>query len=166
MTENRSSLKFAANKIETLEAKFFKDLDAKRVRITYGPYNVPGIDDMTTHGMKTFVDMDALMPCQDCLLTGTVPNLVFEDGSTGNADTGMWLHHIGLGNWNRADVVCSSWPERFLSNGNERSNVDLTLGGCVVTPFDGLRNLTAVVGRGRWATTSAQTTELCSPRKS
>jgi hypothetical protein len=103
---------------------------------------VPGADDRTTHGMKSFNNNNALMPCHDCLVTGTVPNLVFDDGSTANANTGMFLHHIGLGNRNRADVVCTSWPERFLSNGNERSTVDLTLGGCVVIPFQGLRNLT------------------------
>jgi len=90
---------------------------------------VPGIDDEETQGMKSFLDYNALMPCKECLVTGYVPDLQYADGKTANANTGMWLHHIGLMNLNRTDAACTEWPDRFIANGNERSPVDMTLGG-------------------------------------
>jgi len=89
----------------------------------------PGIDDPATHGMKTFPEPNAAMPCHDCLITGYLPNLIFEDGTTANANKGMWLHHIGLSNLNRSDAACEDFPERIVATGNEREAVDLTLAG-------------------------------------
>jgi hypothetical protein len=73
--------------------------------------------------MKTFTDPNALMLCHDCLITGYVPNLVFKDGTTANANTGMWMHYIGLSNLNRTDAACEDFPERIIATGNEREAV-------------------------------------------
>jgi len=119
-----------ASNIETLEPLNFKDLGAKRVRITYGPYLIPGSEDEATHGMTSNHEMNALMPCRECFITGLVPDLRFEDGkTTANANKQMWLHHIGLMNLNRTDAACTAWPERIGVNGNERSAFDFTLKG-------------------------------------
>jgi hypothetical protein len=125
-------------KIETLEPKYLKNLGAKRVKITYGPYLAPGSDDPETHGMKNFADMNIAMPCRECLITGFVPDLVFEDGKTANVNNGMWLHHTGLMNLNRSDAACEEWPERMNVNGNERSPFDMTVAGYVCSILYGI----------------------------
>jgi hypothetical protein len=71
------------------------------------------------------------MPCTECLITGYAIDLRFQDGKVANANTGVWLHHIGLQNLNRADAACEEWPDRFSVNGNERSPIDLTLNGYI-----------------------------------
>ncbi|KAK0727752.1 hypothetical protein B0T26DRAFT_606462, partial [Lasiosphaeria miniovina] len=115
---------------EPLQPKYFKDLGAQRVRITYGPYLVAGSGDAATHGMQAFPDMDAMMPCYGCLVTGYVPDLKFsDDGTSANANKNMWLHHIGLMNLNRSAATCTHWPESISVNGNERSPFDFTIKG-------------------------------------
>ncbi|KAK3381078.1 hypothetical protein B0H63DRAFT_450449 [Podospora didyma] len=116
-------------KVESLEPKYFKDLGAKRVKITYGPYVVPGNADPETHGMKLFQDMNAMMPCHECLITQYTADLQFINGTSANANKNMWLHHIGLMNLHRTDAACEEWPERMSINGNERSPVDMTIKG-------------------------------------
>ncbi|KAK1764551.1 hypothetical protein QBC33DRAFT_496991 [Phialemonium atrogriseum] len=115
--------------VQVLEPKNFKDLGSKRVKIRYGPMVVPGIDDESTHGMQSFDGMNAAMPCQDCLIMAALSNLEFEDGTTANANTSMSLHHTVLFNLNRTDATCETFPERFMAAGNERTPLDLTLGG-------------------------------------
>jgi hypothetical protein len=88
---------------------------------------VPGTMDMATGGMKTFVDYDVPMPCHECLITGYLPNLQYENGTTANANSGMWMHHIGVSNLNRTDAACYNWPDRWIAAGNERPALDLTL---------------------------------------
>ena len=80
-------------------------------------------------GMKAFPFSKIPAPCTNCIITGFKPNLVFDDGSTANANTGMWLHHIVFFNLNRTDSTCSKFPERFAAAGNERTPGDLTIGG-------------------------------------
>ncbi|KAK0649052.1 hypothetical protein B0T16DRAFT_444952 [Cercophora newfieldiana] len=119
-----------SSKVATIEAKNFKDLGAKRVQITYGPYLIPSSTDEATHGMVTSREMNALMPCRECFITGFTTDLRFEDGkTTANANKQMWLHHSGLMNLNRTDAACTHWPERMGVNGNERSSIDFTLKG-------------------------------------
>lgn len=115
-----------------LEPKYFADLGAKRVKISYGPYLVPGSGDELTGGMTAFDDPDAPMPCSDCLITGFLPNLEYEDGTTANVNTGMMLHHSVLANMNRTDATCEDSPDRFIGAGNERTVFDLTLEGYVI----------------------------------
>lgn len=112
-----------------MEAKNFKELGAKRVKITYGPLAVPGTGDEATGGMQAFRDKDAVMPCYECLITGIQTDLQWEDGTTANANKGIWLHHTGLMNLNRTDAACPEWPERVGVNGNERSSLDFTAKG-------------------------------------
>lgn len=119
----------AGGAVEALAPKNFKDLGAKRVKITYGPYLVPGSMDAATHGMELFQEPVMLMPCHDCLITAYQPNLIFEDGTTANANKGMWLHHVGISNMNRTDAACEAFPERIVATGNERESFDLTLAG-------------------------------------
>lgn len=149
-------IEIADGNVQVLEPKNFKDLGSKRVKIRYGPMVVPGIDDESTHGMQSFDGMNAAMPCQDCLITAALPNLEFEDGTTANANTSMSLHHTVLFNLNRTDATCETFPERFLAAGNERTPLDLTLGGyvnqvnsCVFRLL--INERTAVPGK--WATT-------------
>lgn len=118
-----------AAKVETIEPRYFKELGAKRVKITYCPYEVPGSRDPETHGMQKFHDYNAMMPCQDCVITAYTVDLQFEDGKSANANKNMWLHHTGLMNLNRTDMACEAWPERMSVNGNERSPFDYTLKG-------------------------------------
>jgi hypothetical protein len=80
-------------------------------------------------GMKDFTIAKAEMPCNDCLITNWVASLEFNDGSTANANTGMWLHHVVYFNLNRTDTICDSYPDRFAASGNERTPVDITVGG-------------------------------------
>ena len=76
------------------------------------------------------------MPCNDCLITSWQPGLEFLDGSTANADQGMWLHHVVFFNMNRTDVPCSRFEDRFAAAGNERTVVDVTLGGYATPETD------------------------------
>ncbi|KAL1845032.1 hypothetical protein VTK73DRAFT_1306 [Phialemonium thermophilum] len=116
--------------VQVLEPRNFKDLGAKRVKILYEPMLVPGMMDETTGGMADFDVVDAPMPCHDCLITGFLPSLQFEDGTVANANTSMSLHHAVFANLNRTDTTCPDWEgERFLAAGNERTALDLTLGG-------------------------------------
>jgi hypothetical protein len=57
--------------------------------------------------------------------------LAYPDGRYANADTGMWLHHVVMYNLNRTDTTCPEGPQRAFASGNERSDVDLTMGGYV-----------------------------------
>ncbi len=118
-----------AAKVEPIPSKYFQDLGSKRVKITYGPFEIPGSEDPATDGMVSFHDMNAMMPCHDCIITGFVSDLRFLDGKSANANKNLWLHHTGLMNLNRTDLACENWPERIGVNGNERSPFDFTLKG-------------------------------------
>ncbi|KAK0752757.1 hypothetical protein B0T18DRAFT_314162 [Schizothecium vesticola] len=118
-----------AAKIDPIEPKFFKDLGAKGVKITYGPFAIPGSHDPETMGMVTNHMFNITMPCHDCLITGWSSDLQFVNGTSANANNNMWMHHTGLMNLNRTDLACEHWPERISVNGNERSPFDFTLKG-------------------------------------
>ena len=124
-----------AAKVDPLEPKFFKDLGAKRVKITYGPFAIPGSNDPETMGMVTNHMFNITMPCHDCLITGWSSDLQFVNGTSANANNNMWMHHTGLMNLNRTDLACEHWPERISVNGNERSPFDFTLKGSVPPLF-------------------------------
>ena len=116
--------------LATQTPKFFKDLGAQRVKMAYGPFLAPASDDPTYMGMRNFT-MYGKLPCSDCVITNWTPNLEFADGSSANANTGMWLHHVVFFNMNRTDVTCPYFPDRFAAAGNERSVIDYTVGGFV-----------------------------------
>ncbi|KAK4211008.1 hypothetical protein QBC37DRAFT_447197 [Rhypophila decipiens] len=116
-------------KIDVLQPKNFKELGAKRVKITYGPLAIPSAGDKDTGGMITYSDPNLVVPCTGCFITGMDTDLQWEDGTTANANKGIWLHHTGLMNLNRTDAGCPEWPERIGVNGNERSSFDFTTKG-------------------------------------
>ncbi|MEV4113450.1 hypothetical protein [Nonomuraea sp. NPDC049695] len=75
-------------------------------------------------------------PCEDCYLTGIMPDLVFAGTDTGvNMMTGGMLHHVVLVNFSRPDSTCppgltkrinqlgliQGGNERFFAAGNERT---------------------------------------------
>jgi hypothetical protein len=89
------------------------------------------------------------MPCQNCYVTGTDIDLVYENGQSANLDTGVMLHHLVLAQAGRPDPTCgSSNPlgqlgHRFFAAGNERTSGHLPPGfgyhigqGPLVAVFD------------------------------
>ena len=72
----------------------FGQYGAKRVQIRYGPFMAPAVSNGNM-GMKDFMEPLATMPCSDCLITIIKANLTYPNGSYANANTGMWLHHVG-----------------------------------------------------------------------
>lgn len=164
-----NNLLITAAKVDPLEPKFFQDLGAKRVKITYGPFAIPGSNDPLTMGMVTNHMFNITMPCRDCLITGWASDLQFLDGTSANANNKMWMHHTGLMNLNRTDQACEHWPERIAVNGNERSPFDFTLKGSVPplppsqpTPTNPLR----ATAPAKQATTSAPQTKSTKPSTS
>jgi hypothetical protein len=114
--------------ITYLEPQYFKDYKSERVQIKYGPYEVPSSD--IDNGMKNYVEKAATLPCQDCLITWMQVDLVYPDGTTANANTGMWLHHTVLTDTGKQDVKgCKYHGERFFASGNERTVVDISMKG-------------------------------------
>lgn len=113
-----------------LTPRFFSELGSQRVKLSYGPFYVPGAGDMPSMGMQSFTITGASKPCaDDCLVTFAAADLEFEDGAKANANTGMWLHHTVFLNAGRPDSVCPKWPERFFASGNERTPADFTANG-------------------------------------
>ncbi|KAF2664969.1 hypothetical protein BT63DRAFT_443282 [Microthyrium microscopicum] len=127
----------AANpNITKLEPQFFKDLKSQRVRVKYGPHSVPS--SKVIGGMATFLDRNAAKPCDDCLITYMHAGLEYPNGTVANSDTGMWLHHSVAINVGRKDTVCQASelaPQRFFASGNERTPVDLSVGGTSKTGY-------------------------------
>lgn len=116
-------------KMEPMEPRYLGALGSKRVKITYGPLVAPSVNG-EQHGHFQNRNLKAPMPCGDCLILTWTPDLFFENGKQANANSNIWLHHIGISNMNRTDSVCDNdWPERMNVNGNERSPFDFTLNG-------------------------------------
>lgn len=74
------------------------------------------------------------MPCQNCYVTGTEIDLVYENGQSANLDTGVMLHHLVLAQAGRPDPTCGSsnalgqLGHRFFAAGNERTSGHLPPG--------------------------------------
>jgi len=70
---------------------------------------------------------DVAKPCEDCFITRAEPDLVYDDGTPANLDTGLMLHHAVLFNTGAPDTTCGQdtffgrLGERFLASGNERT---------------------------------------------
>ncbi len=89
-------------------------------------------------------DYPVTKPCEDCYITSIKPNLVLEDGTTGNFDNGLMLHHVVNMNFSRPDITCrpnifsgqqikrlgglTGGNERFFASGNERTYSTITDG--------------------------------------
>jgi hypothetical protein len=67
------------------------------------------------------------MPCENCYVTGTAIDLVYENGQSANLDSGVMLHHLVLAQAGRPDPTCGSsnilgqFGHRFFAAGNERT---------------------------------------------
>lgn len=73
-------------------------------------------------------------PCQDCYITGIVPNLVYADGSTADLRTGPMMHHLVVADTGRPDPTCDRWNgvgiagHRIFASGDERTPFSLPRG--------------------------------------
>jgi len=56
-------------------------------------------------------------------------NLEYEDGTTANANTGLWLHHTVLYNQALAELTCPEEPQIAFASGNERSEANICANG-------------------------------------
>lgn len=109
-----------------------------RTTVRYGPFFLPA-SALGGSNIPHFnrILTDVAKPCADCYITGMFPDLVYEDGSSANLDTGPMLHHAVWMQGGRADATCGeetatllgpfSGPltggERFFAAGNERTAV-------------------------------------------
>jgi hypothetical protein len=77
--------------------------------------------------MRGYSEPSTTLPCNDCLITWMQAGLEFADGTTANAEAGMWLHHAVFSNVKRRDVVCpmKRHGDRFFASGNERTPVNI-----------------------------------------
>lgn len=111
--------------VKQLSSEEFHGCHTKRVKVSYEPTVVPGIDVGT--GMGGFYDRSTFLPCTDCLLLSIHGDLEFLNGTVADASSGMWLHHAVFVNKNRKDTTCrEQTSQRFFATGNERTLVDLT----------------------------------------
>ncbi len=91
------------------------------------------------------IPMSIPKPCDDCYITGILPDLVKKGTDTSvNMNNGGMLHHVVLMNLNRQDATCPAWGgfkpinwlgllnggnERFFAAGNERTIAQLNTAG-------------------------------------
>jgi hypothetical protein len=74
------------------------------------------------------------MPCQNCYVTGTSIDLVYENGQSANLDSGVMLHHLVLAEAGSPDPTCAGsnllglFGHRLFASGNERTAGDLPPG--------------------------------------
>ena len=80
-------------------------------------------------GMKDFTEAPAQKPCTDCLITWMQADLHYVNGTSANANTGLWLHHTVLANTGQKDLICPEGPQRFFASGNERTEIDICVNG-------------------------------------
>ncbi|MDQ1568099.1 MAG: hypothetical protein QOF96_2979 [Actinomycetota bacterium] len=104
--------------------------DAPGVQVTtvrYGPFTLPPAGKGGDVDHTNVVLPDAAKPCEDCFITRAEPDLVYDDGTPANLDTGLMLHHALLFNTGVPDTTCGAdsffgrLGERFLASGNERT---------------------------------------------
>jgi hypothetical protein len=139
--EEQSHAQIGAQHIQQ-EAQYFRDAGAKRTKVVYESVTMQGRGQ--NDGMMKFIIADAEPPCTGCVITQMYADLEYPNGTSALADDGMWLHHAlfkneGKGSSTKAALskretlqTCNSTPfETFFASGNERSGVDLTLGGYV-----------------------------------
>ncbi|MGQ9424371.1 hypothetical protein ACXYTJ_00300 [Gilvimarinus sp. F26214L] len=124
--------------------------------VRWGPITIPamghseqiaGVDGFRASLVGLYeevADYDVPKPCEDCYITGIVPNLVTADGATGNYNNGLMLHHVVNFNFSRPDVTCRpnifssqvikqlggivGGNERYFAAGNERTVSEMAEG--------------------------------------
>jgi hypothetical protein len=99
----------------------------QEITVKYGPFVLPPAGKGGDLDHANVFLPNVAKPCEDCFITRAEPNLVYEDGTTANLDTGLMLHHALLFNTGRPDTTCGKdtffgrMGERFLASGNERT---------------------------------------------
>ena len=120
-----------------LEAQYFPEHGSKRVKITYGPFDVQPMSE--ENGMIDFLQIGAAMPCSDCTVTFLRASLEYPNGTYANANTSLWLHHIVLIDHAYTDTVCGNnfygQGQRWFASGNERTPGDISRSGTVPTGY-------------------------------
>jgi Stress up-regulated Nod 19 len=95
--------------------------------VRYGPFVLPPAGKGGDVDHANVVVPDVAKPCEDCFIVRAEPDLVYDDGSSANLDTGLMLHHAVFFNTGRPDTTCGKdtffgrLGERFLASGNERT---------------------------------------------
>ncbi len=95
--------------------------------VRYGPFVLPPAGQGGDMDHANLFVPNAPKPCEDCFITRAEPDLVYEDGTRANLDSGLMLHHAVLFNNGRPDTTCGQdsvygrFGERFLASGNERT---------------------------------------------
>jgi hypothetical protein len=130
-------------KVEEIKSLF--GAKNKRVRVTYGTYNLAAFNAPPAHGGMGGMDMGGMAheggmkdasadkapkPCSDCTLKYAKASLTYPDGSIANIDSGTWLHHLTMSvvGPGRVDLACpggtkripKDW-ERMLAIHNDRN---------------------------------------------
>ena len=91
-----ASTESPSSNIKHVPPQFFLNDGSKRVEVSYGPYTAPPASKM--NGMKSFEEKSVQLPCTDCLITWMQADLRYTNGTTANANTGLWLHHTVMFN--------------------------------------------------------------------
>ena len=95
--------------------------------VRYGPFVLPPAGRGGDMDHANVVVPNLPKPCEDCFIVRAEPDLVYDDGTPANLDTGLMLHHAVLFNTGRPDTTCGTdtflggLGERFLASGNERT---------------------------------------------
>ena len=95
--------------------------------VRYGPFVLPPAGKGGDVDHANVVMPDVAKPCENCFIVRAEPDLVYDDGSSANLDTGLMLHHAVFFNTGRPDTTCGKdtffgrLGERFLASGNERT---------------------------------------------
>ena len=82
--------------------------------VRYGPFVLPPAGKGGDADHANVVLPDVARPCEDCFITRAEPDLVYEDGTPANLDTGLMLHHAVFFNTGRPDTTCGS--DTFFGN--------------------------------------------------
>ena len=135
-----SSQHATGSKIEILKSQFSPK--NRRVRVTYGHYNMPAFNATPAHGsggmdmgnmggggmampgmeheggMLDATAEKVLKPCSDCTLKYAKSYVKYPDGSPANIDTGAWLHHLTMSvvGPGREDLACPGGTMRIPKN--------------------------------------------------
>lgn len=88
--------------------------------VRYGSYTIPASTGEEHGELSNRIAFNVRKPCTNCFITSVKPNLVYEDGSNANVNTGPMLHHMVLFKGSATDVTCRLPGQRVFASGNER----------------------------------------------
>lgn len=72
------------------------------------------------------------LPCSSCIITHVQAGLQYPNGSYANINTGMWMHHVVVGNLARTGTTCPQFGEFVFASGNERTPANICVNGYVL----------------------------------